>query len=85
MSCLLRVPLLVHLFTRVLCLFRLSFGPLHVESIYVENFPEELPSVPGGVLRQVRRGADLPEEVGPDVRWNLFIPKPVQRQKRVFT
>ena len=47
--------------------------------------PKELPSVPGGVLRQVRRGADLPEEVGPDVRWKMFIPKPVQRQKRDFT
>ena len=36
---------------------------------------EELPSVPGGVLRQVRRGADLPKEVGPDVRWKIVYPK----------
>ena len=46
--------------------FSLSFGPLCVESIYDGNFQEGLPSVPGGVLRQVRRSGRLAKEVGTD-------------------
>ena len=46
--------------------FSLSFGPLCVDSIYDEKFREGLQSVPGGVLRQVRRSGRLCQEVGPD-------------------